>query len=299
MTGYTHADDPVNLADPTGLRVPGESYCTGSGAVCEGFGNQRNPDPGLAMGGEPSNGGATSCGSGFYCDFTNSLVDVLTAPFALGVDAFHCATGLSCGEAESDFASMINSATPNGQAGSAYSLFYDVVSGHPGTALGTLAGMGLVGFTGDGLLDDPAVGELGPEEGGCSFTATTEVLLPGDKTEPISSLEPGDKVLATSTRTGKTSPEAVAAVEVNHDTDLYNLKVKTAHGVQVIHTTSNHLFWDPYQHQWIESNKLTKGEHLKTPDGSLAVADGGTTPTPTTAGCGTSRSPATTTTTST
>ena len=47
---------------------------------------------------------------------------------------------------------MINSATPNGQAGSAYSLFYDVVSGHPGTALGTLAGMGLIGFGGDGLL---------------------------------------------------------------------------------------------------------------------------------------------------
>ena len=47
---------------------------------------------------------------------------------------------------------MINSATPNGQAGSAYSLFYDVVSGDPGTALGTLAGMGLIGFGGDGLL---------------------------------------------------------------------------------------------------------------------------------------------------
>jgi len=34
----------------------------------------------------------------------------------------------------------------------------------------------------------------------------------------------------------------------------------------------------PYLHQWIPSNKLTKGEHLKTPNGVIAVADGGTTP---------------------
>jgi hypothetical protein len=33
-----------------------------------------------------------------------------------------------------------------------------------------------------------------------------------------------------------------------------------------------------YQHQWIASSKISKGEHLKTLDGSLAVADGGTTP---------------------
>jgi hypothetical protein len=33
-----------------------------------------------------------------------------------------------------------------------------------------------------------------------------------------------------------------------------------------------------YQHQWIVSNNLSKGGHLRTPDSSLAVADGGTTP---------------------
>jgi hypothetical protein len=48
------------------------------------------------------------------------------------------------------------------------------------------------------------------------------------------------KVIATNTNTGKTTPETVTAVEVNHDTNLYDLNVKTSHGIQVIHTTSNH-----------------------------------------------------------
>ena len=54
-----------------------------------------------------------------------------------------------------------------------------------------------------------------------SFTAATPVLLPGGKTAPIATLKPGDKVQATNTTTGKTSPETVAAVEVHHGTNLY------------------------------------------------------------------------------
>jgi hypothetical protein len=34
----------------------------------------------------------------------------------------------------------------------------------------------------------------------------------------------------------------------------------------------------PYQHQWIESNKISKGERLKTANGTIAVVVGGTTP---------------------
>ena len=34
-----------------------------------------------------------------------------------------------------------------------------------------------------------------------------------------------------------------------------------------------------YLHNWVTANKLSKGGHLKTPDGTLAVADGGSTPT--------------------
>jgi len=116
------------------------------------------------------------------------------------------------------------------------------------------------------------------EGANCSFSQGTLVLLASGKAVPISSLKPGDMVLATSTTTGKTSPEKVTATDVHHDTNLYNLTVKTSHGAAVIHTTSNHLFWDPSLNYWIPAKQLKTGEKLKTPDGSLAVADGGTIP---------------------
>jgi hypothetical protein len=65
---------------------------------------------------------------------------------------------------------------------------------------------------------------------------------------------------------------------MHHDTDLYNLTVKTSTGTEVIHTTSNHPLWDPYLKQWRPAAKLTKGEHLKSPGGSTATVVGGTTP---------------------
>lgn len=88
-----------------------------------------------------------------------------------------------------------------------------------------------------------------------AFTPATKVLLSSGKAMPISSLKPGDIVLATNTETGKTS-----------------------HGIAVIRTTSNHLFWDPYPDKWVSANKLSKGEHLKAPDGQVVTAEGGTTP---------------------
>jgi RHS repeat-associated protein len=113
---------------------------------------------------------------------------------------------------------------------------------------------------------------------GESFTPSTMVVMANGTSVAIAALKTGDKVLATNTKTGKTSAEAVQAVLVNQDKDLYNLKVKTAKGVQVIHTTAKHLFWDPYLHKWIEAAKLATGEQLLTADDSVATADGGTTP---------------------
>jgi hypothetical protein len=121
-------------------------------------------------------------------------------------------------------------------------------------------------------------GQVSREFGGCSFSAGTRVLLASGKAAPISGLKQGDKVLATSTATGKTTPETVTAVEVSHDTNLYDLRIKTAHGVAVIHTTASHLFWDPYLNQWRPAAKLKPGEHLLTANGTVATADGGTIP---------------------
>ncbi|MGH3252502.1 MAG: RHS repeat-associated core domain-containing protein, partial [Trebonia sp.] len=115
--------------------------------------------------------------------------------------------------------------------------------------------------------------------GGKSFSADTRVLLASGAAVPISQLRIGDKVLATSTKTGKTQAELVAAVLLHHDTDLYNLTVKTSHGNQVIHTTASHLFWDPYPHYGrIPAKQLKPGMRLKTPDGQAAVVVGGSVP---------------------
>jgi hypothetical protein len=65
---------------------------------------------------------------------------------------------------------------------------------------------------------------------------------------------------------------------VHHDTDLYDLKVKTTSGAEVIHTTAGHLFWDPVRRQWVKAAALRKGEPLRTPGSRAAYADGGTTP---------------------
>ncbi len=114
--------------------------------------------------------------------------------------------------------------------------------------------------------------------GGQSFTPGTKVLLANGTAIRVSKLKPGSKVLATNTNTGKTSPETITAVLVHHDHDLYNLKIRVGHGTAVIHTTTNHPFWNPRSRQWTASGKLSKGEHLKTPDGTIATVVGGTSP---------------------
>ena len=113
--------------------------------------------------------------------------------------------------------------------------------------------------------------------GGESFTASTRVLLASGAAVAISALKPGDKVLAVNTATGKTQAEKVAAVLVHPDTDLYDLTVTSGGRTEVIHTTSNHLFWDPAARAWVKAAALHKGETLRAPRG-LVTADGGRAP---------------------
>ena len=99
-------------------------------------------------------------------------------------------------------------------------------------------------------------------------------------------MKPGDKVLATDTKTGRTQPEAVTAVLVHHDTDLYDLKVKANGLTAVIDTTSSHLFWVPgtggHSGRWPKAGALKYGTHLRTPSGGTATVAGGYTPRTTT-----------------
>jgi hypothetical protein len=128
------------------------------------------------------------------------------------------------------------------------------------------------------LAEAKDAGEPAAPSCGQSFSAATPVLLASGATVAISKLRVGQKVLALDTRTGKNEPQPVAAVLVNHDTDLYELRVKAGRGTEVIDTTSNHPFWDPYLDKFIPANHLKTGERLKTPDGRSAVVVGGTVP---------------------
>ena len=117
--------------------------------------------------------------------------------------------------------------------------------------------------------------------GGQSFTATTKVLLADGKAVPISTLKPGEKVLATNTKTGKTQAETIAAVLVHHDTDLYNLTIGAGGRTAVIDTTSNHPFWvpgAPGHGRWVKAAALRYGTHLRSPSGRAASVAGGWVP---------------------
>ena len=114
--------------------------------------------------------------------------------------------------------------------------------------------------------------------GGESFTASTKVLLASGATIPIAALKPGDKVLATNVKTGKTQAETVAAVLIHHDTSLYDLTIKAGHRTAVIHTTASHLFWDTTTRQWVKAANLHPGDHLRTPRSTTAIVAGGYTP---------------------
>ena len=98
----------------------------------------------------------------------------------------------------------------------------------------------------------------------------------------ISTLKPGDQVLATSTKTGKTQAEPVAAVlarydQDRYDQDRYDLKVRAAGHTTVIKTTRSHLFWNQTTHRWTKAAALKYGTHLRTPsDGSVTVLGGWT-----------------------
>jgi hypothetical protein len=102
---------------------------------------------------------------------------------------------------------------------------------------------------------------------GCddSFAPATKVLLASGAVIPISQLKPGEKVLATNVKTGKTQAETVKAVILEHDNDLYDLTVKVHGKTAVIQTTQHHRFWDQTTGRWTYADALPAGDLLRTP----------------------------------
>jgi RHS repeat-associated protein len=264
LNAYTYAaDNPTTLSDPTGqmgVRGAGES-----GSMASATSSQSN---------EPQN-------------VKNNVTDTAPPRNTTSTATDYCTAAAS----ECDLSAINKSHAKHGPARHHPSFWDRLGDWAKNQAVDVL--LKVFAIEQNPSKDAEAIGNwLAPSPDGCSpdepweepgdldlsFSAHTLVLLASGKAIPISQLKVGDKVLATNTKTGKTQPEAIYAVLVHHDTDLYNLRVRTGNRTAVIYTTANHLFWDPYQHQWMTSNKLSKGEHLKTPDGATVTVVGGTTP---------------------
>ncbi|MBM9439940.1 polymorphic toxin type 28 domain-containing protein [Actinacidiphila bryophytorum] len=105
-------------------------------------------------------------------------------------------------------------------------------------------------------------------EKGClnSFAPDTPVLLADGTSKPISKVVTGDAVEAGNPATGRDEgPRAVTATLINHDDNLIDIQVETSPGhLTILHTTTEHPFWDDTTHAWVNAADLTPGHVLET-----------------------------------
>ncbi|MEW2519175.1 polymorphic toxin-type HINT domain-containing protein [Actinacidiphila alni] len=119
-----------------------------------------------------------------------------------------------------------------------------------------------------GELDDVAAAIKAGLKDTCenSFTADTPVLLADGTSKPIGKLKSGDKVAAADPDTGKyEGGRTVTATMINHDDNLLDVTVQTSPGhTSVLHTTTEHPFWDATTRTWVDAAELTPGHSLET-----------------------------------
>ncbi len=104
-----------------------------------------------------------------------------------------------------------------------------------------------------------------------SFRADTLILMADGSKKPIGEVEVGDKVVATDPVTGKTSIREVRRLFTHIDDDLLDVVVLTEDGVDTIHTTDHHRFWNDTTKSWVEAKDLRGGERLLTADGDIVT----------------------------
>ena len=311
--GYTDAN-PVTQVDPSGDMPTG---CTGSSKACNGTGGENGDsggtdcttygpwpvgspcDPGTASPGNnsstastsdnssttstndsSSNSSSSSSGCSGFWDMSwscfkstgKSLIGgVIKGVGTVGDTACNIFSGFQ-------YTNDCNGAPSAQEYFTAHGVDLNDAAGQTGQFLGSamIPGAGELGPA-DSITDDAIIAAK-TLCGGESFTAKTHVITASGVAVAISALHDGEKVKAVDTTTGKSQIQTVQAVLLHYDTDLYDLKIHTADGSSVIHTTSNHLFWDVTKRTWIEAAKLAKGDRLLTADGAAATASGGIAP---------------------
>jgi hypothetical protein len=108
-----------------------------------------------------------------------------------------------------------------------------------------------------------------------SFVPGTRVLMADGSTKPIEKVEPGDKVVATDPRTGRTSVQTAAATIVGKGSkDLVRITLKIHDGstakttTTTVTATAGHPFWVPTLREWVDAGKLKPGQWVQTSSGT-------------------------------
>ncbi|MER7181519.1 polymorphic toxin-type HINT domain-containing protein [Streptomyces hyaluromycini] len=270
LNGYAYADNtPVTKSDPTGLRpiTACENGCSdGHGGT---YRDHLSPN---GKGGWKYNYTATYTSKVNYGDVHGTLSTTVTsngsrvviriafkkgpkpqpiehkgnAPYANGVCVYAAAgnCGSSTGE-DPDSAQIpdLGCGSGDGLCQVRNALFKTaIISGMLGGSLGVFS-----------------------MRAGCSFAASTLVLLEHGKKKPIKKIRPGDRVEAGDAGTGKhVGARTVTATFVNHDHDLIDLTVRRGSKTAILHTTSKHPFWDDTRRTWVPAGKLKPGHALNT-----------------------------------
>ncbi|MEU9992859.1 polymorphic toxin-type HINT domain-containing protein [Streptomyces sp. NPDC048045] len=295
LNGYAYANNtPVTSSDPSGQGVcMQDGMCGGTKSVEEwekkhgreyGDGRLGGSSGGTGTSWGPGNSGGTAhSGSsnsggggvlGWLGDVASTVVDeaINTGTSYLQASYQQYLTEKGCvlhGEGCEDVVGYLlaaNPATAGGQGvvSRGAEIYDDYSNGRSAEGTGKLV------FDLAMLLGAKRAGALGEADeiklsalGRCSFTPDTPVLMAHGKTKPIGKIKVGDHVEAADPHTGKhRGPREVLARFVNHDKDLIDLTVQTAHGhSQTIHTTSRHPFWDDTDHIWVAAG-LLKAHHV-------------------------------------
>jgi YD repeat-containing protein len=144
----------------------------------------------------------------------------------------------------------------------------------------TMTGYDMFGDVSETEDADGNVATCGYDADGRQVSETLPPYTPpgGSPITAIDTMAYDGDVLATNTKTGKTRAEKVTAVLLHHDTNRYDLTVKTSHGSAVIETTTTHLFWDGTSHRWVKAAAPKYGDYLRTSDRATAAVLGGYVP---------------------
>ncbi len=287
LNGYTYAaDNPTTGSDPTGLML--QSMSDGDEPVSLSVLDQLTPNP------SPSTPGATEIFPGVMLPNNTTHFAAVRQDFYKLVAQDCEPKSIECLDPTSDYPGagtdtangMLNtallSACADERCSSAVGLAYKAMMSI--ASLTALVGPdGHAGRIGEDQINslvkqlggqDPQVANWvdfteSDENPGCgtnSFAPSTQVLLADGKTKSIKNLKDGDKVEAADPATGKpVGPEPVTATMVNYDHNLVDITIDTGHGhTAVLHTTTEHPFWDNTLHAWINAAALTLGHALAT-----------------------------------